>query len=232
MKIAVLIIICLHLASSFIKKYEKRGNGKIKEKIDNIDLNLKPWFIVRDYFLVPIAIICAILYTIYPDSSYWLNIDFPQWLNMLGLLVGIFSTALKIWSYRKLKGNWSGGIALYENQKLITDGPYGLIRHPIYLSYFLLTISIFLAWESTTFLFIGIICLCLVVSLRTYVEEKALAIKFKTEHFNYRKKVGMFVPLFIQKTTIKLAILISLIGILDNLIYHLTNCSLIVALIT
>jgi protein-S-isoprenylcysteine O-methyltransferase Ste14 len=37
-----------------------------------------------------------------------------------------------VWARRYLGRNWSGTVTIKENHELITAGPYGIVRHPIY----------------------------------------------------------------------------------------------------
>lgn len=78
--------------------------------------------------------------------------------------------------------------------KLILIGPYSTIRHPFYLSYIL-------AWISTTLLFNSIFLWFTLVYLVTFYflsardEEKViLSSEHSKEYFEYRQRVGMFLP--------------------------------------
>ncbi|QNK02261.1 methyltransferase family protein [Dyella telluris] len=56
----------------------------------------------------------------------------------MGLFLCIASVAIACWSRHLLGENWSATVQLKDNHQLITRGPYGLIRHPIYTGLLLL----------------------------------------------------------------------------------------------
>jgi protein-S-isoprenylcysteine O-methyltransferase Ste14 len=78
--------------------------------------------------------------------------------------------------------------------KIITKGPYGLVRHPFYLSYVL-------AWGASTLLFPSILLwITLLYLVAFYVmsaraEEKViLESEYSEEYAKYKQKIGMFLP--------------------------------------
>jgi protein-S-isoprenylcysteine O-methyltransferase Ste14 len=55
----------------------------------------------------------------------------PLW-TPIGLAVQCAFFALAVWARRHLGRNWSGAISIKVDHRLITSGPYRLVRHPIY----------------------------------------------------------------------------------------------------
>jgi protein-S-isoprenylcysteine O-methyltransferase Ste14 len=79
-------------------------------------------------------------------------------------------------------------------RKLITSGPFAIVRHPLYISYII-------TWATGTFLFhsnllwITLIILVCFYVLAAHREEKTiLRSKLKKEYSQYKKEVGMFLP--------------------------------------
>jgi len=56
-------------------------------------------------------------------------------LAAMGVLVCAVGVAFAIWSRHVLGRNWSGAVTLKEGHDLITEGPFALVRHPIYLGF-------------------------------------------------------------------------------------------------
>jgi protein-S-isoprenylcysteine O-methyltransferase Ste14 len=54
---------------------------------------------------------------------------FPLWMNLSGLLIGLFGAAFSIWAIVHLKASFGLRTAV---RKLVTTGPYRRIRHPLY----------------------------------------------------------------------------------------------------
>ena len=77
---------------------------------------------------------------------------------------------------------------------LLTSGPYAIVRHPFYVSYILV-------WASTTILFNSVFLWITLFYLVTFYlmsardEEKViLSSEHSKEYFEYRQRVGMFIP--------------------------------------
>ena len=49
-----------------------------------------------------------------------------------GVAIGIASFALRGWAAAHLRAYWSMHIEVRDDHPLVTDGPYGWVRHPIY----------------------------------------------------------------------------------------------------
>jgi protein-S-isoprenylcysteine O-methyltransferase Ste14 len=79
--------------------------------------------------------------------------------------------------------------------KLLTEGVYGTVRHPIYLGDLVLVWGIFCYW-STWAVLASAIWLTVVMTFWSSLEEKALMKKFPREYLKYKKKVPMFIPRF------------------------------------
>ena len=108
------------------------------------------------------------------------------------LLLLILSLSLFWWSIHTAKNL---DFAFSKNVgKLITSGPYALVRHPFYVSYILV-------WTSTTILFNSVFLWITFLYLVTFYfmsardEEKAiLSSEHSKEYFEYRQRVAMFIP--------------------------------------
>lgn len=79
-----------------------------------------------------VLIIAVILYIAHPQWMEWPTIPIPEWLRWLGVGLGAASLPLLIWVQHVLGKYFSYNLELRENHKLVTDGPYHWVRHPIY----------------------------------------------------------------------------------------------------
>jgi protein-S-isoprenylcysteine O-methyltransferase Ste14 len=50
-----------------------------------------------------------------------------------GVVVCAAGVSFAIWARHVLGSNWSGAVTLKQDHALIQEGPFGLVRHPIYL---------------------------------------------------------------------------------------------------
>ena len=62
---------------------------------------------------------------------------FQPWLGWLGLLIELAFLWLFYASHRQLGKNWSVTLEIRNEHKLVTDGLYRYVRHPMYLSFWL-----------------------------------------------------------------------------------------------
>lgn len=93
--------------------------------------------------------------------------------------------------YFKRNGGIKKGESYINTSKLVTNGPYALIRHPQYLSFILIAIGFTLITQSWISLILTIL-----VTVMTYVfsfqEEKKLIEKFGDDYIAYQKEVPRF----------------------------------------
>ena len=86
------------------------------------------------------------------------------------------------------------GAQLFAGHRLITGGPYALVRHPMYTGVFLAAIGSLLMYFTWTTLFFT--CFAPLTLLRAWREEKVLAAEFGEQWQEYRRRVPMFIPGF------------------------------------
>ena len=55
------------------------------------------------------------------------------WMDGAGTVTCLLGVGLAMWARSVLGKNWSGRVMLQKEHHLITEGPYTLVRHPIYL---------------------------------------------------------------------------------------------------
>ena len=112
--------------------------------------------------------------------------------------------ALRRWGVNTLASQWSihaigeSRIPL-EGRKLIKEGPYKYVRHPIYAGIFLEILAIPLVANSLYALLFSSIILVPVYGWRAGLEEKTLVQLFGWGYKQYRKGVPAFLPVQMPK---------------------------------
>jgi protein-S-isoprenylcysteine O-methyltransferase Ste14 len=86
----------------------------------------------------------------------------------------------------------SMGAQLFAGHRLVTSGPYALVRHPMYLGILLTGLGGILLYRTWTLVFIALTGIGLV--LRTRREEQVLAAEFGPEWQDYCRRVPAFCP--------------------------------------
>lgn len=114
----------------------------------------------------------------------------------LGALLFFPGLALVLWGRLALGRMYnvsSGfGVRLYADQRLVTEGPFAVVRHPMYLGVLLVALGGTLVYRTWTFVFFllnfpGI-------AYRARLEERALALKFGEQWEAYRRRVPAWIP--------------------------------------
>jgi len=112
--------------------------------------------------------------------------------RLIGLLIYITFSWIQIWSYRTLGESYSQEIVILKNHKLVTKGPFKLIRHPQYLSQILMDLGAGIATLSYIIIPLAIIQIPFVI-MRANLEEKLLSKHIK-EFAEYKSKSGFMIP--------------------------------------
>jgi protein-S-isoprenylcysteine O-methyltransferase Ste14 len=99
---------------------------------------------------------------------------------------------VQIWSTKVLGDNFSQDIAIKRDHHLVTKGPFKFIRHPQYLSQFLMDIGGAAATLSFILAPLALIQIPFLF-MRALMEDKLLEKHFG-ENFRSLKKTGMIFP--------------------------------------
>jgi protein-S-isoprenylcysteine O-methyltransferase len=110
----------------------------------------------------------------------------------------IFGAFFNEWARSLLGKQWSGAARILKEHKLITSGPYSVVRHPMYFANILMYIGCLIIIRS--YILFGLfLILIAILSYRIKIEEKELFNKFGKEYEEYKKKVALIIP-YIFKT--------------------------------
>ncbi|MCM8770677.1 MAG: isoprenylcysteine carboxylmethyltransferase family protein [Candidatus Omnitrophica bacterium] len=137
-----------------------------------------------------IIFIATLLVILFP--AIFCRVDIASPLNeateMLGIMLILFGQVIRI-SARGHKSEHSK-----QGQVLIQDGPYALVRNPMYLGILLIGLGIVLIffrwWVTAVFLLVFVIRYLLLI----FKEEKKLLAVFSGEYEEYQQKVPRILP--------------------------------------
>ncbi|HEV7157698.1 MAG TPA: isoprenylcysteine carboxylmethyltransferase family protein [Caulobacteraceae bacterium] len=98
------------------------------------------------------------------------------------------------WARLRLGRLWSSAVTLKEDHRLIEDGPYGLVRHPIYAGLVIAAVTTAMTRASPLALF-GAGLMVIAFTLNARVEEGFLRQQLGAASYNaYARRVGMLIP--------------------------------------
>jgi len=130
-------------------------------------------------------------------TTDWLdfaNYRLPNWAGWLGVLL-IAGAIYVFWrAHADLGLNWSPTLEIREKHELIKKGIYGVIRHPMYASQWLLAIAQPLLLQNWIAGFLNLLFFIPFYLLRVKAEEQMMLDSFGTQYQEYMKTTGGVLP--------------------------------------
>ena len=166
---------------------QKRRQGKISERRVTTQEQILLGLLTLGGFFVPL---------IYAFTN-WLdfaNYTLPAWAGWLGILLTA-GALFTFWrAHADLGVNWSPSLEIREKHELITRGIYGVIRHPMYASQWLLTFATPLLLQNWIVGFLNLAVFIPFYVLRVKAEEQMMLDSFGTQYQEYMKNTGGVLP--------------------------------------
>ena len=120
--------------------------------------------------------------------------NFLPIVKLAGLILYTLGGFLILWARSSL-GEWfATRLVTKKGQRVVQEGPYKFVRHPIYVGGTLALWGLTLALNSLVTLVILAIPFPIFLYVVARFEEKLLVSVLKEEYLAYQKKVGRFVP--------------------------------------
>jgi protein-S-isoprenylcysteine O-methyltransferase Ste14 len=140
---------------------------------------------------VLIGFLNAYLPTYTDRIEFWtIDGDAMRWLGVALFAAG---GALRIWPVFVLGNRFSGLVAIQPGHALVTNGIYGVIRHPSYLGLLINSLGWSLAFRSG----VGVLLTLLLVPpllVRINAEENLLHSQFGDDYNAYRSRTSRLIP--------------------------------------
>ncbi len=122
-------------------------------------------------------------------------------LSSTAFVIGVVLLTLNIWlfyrSHADLGTNWSKTLELREDHKLVTEGVYKTIRHPMYTAIFCYVIAQALLLPNWIAGPAGLVAFTTMYFLRVNREEKMMASKFGADYASYCQRTKRVIPFII-----------------------------------
>ncbi len=123
-----------------------------------------------------------------------LPIDLDRTLQIAGLAICWISAAFAGWGMWSLGRSYGIKLDIFQGHRLKTDGPYGLVRHPMYLGIVVYHAGASLALESSLLLVATLVYVVPLTAIRITAEEKVLAAAFGDRYASYQHHVPALLP--------------------------------------
>ncbi|MBV8107090.1 MAG: isoprenylcysteine carboxylmethyltransferase family protein [Hyphomicrobiales bacterium] len=118
------------------------------------------------------------------------------WPVQLGAALTVAGVAFAIWARALLAGNWSSSVTLKRDHELIVEGPYRIVRHPIYTGILIALIGTALAvgeWRAV----LGVAIAAGAYWRKLRIEESVMRRQFGAAYAEYAARVPALVPFVI-----------------------------------
>jgi protein-S-isoprenylcysteine O-methyltransferase Ste14 len=114
----------------------------------------------------------------------------------VGFILAVAGLLFTVWARRHLATNWSGDVTIKEGHELITSGPYGWVRHPIYTGLLLGFVGSAAAvgeWRGL----VALIVVGLALWRKLRMEERGMRQLFGERYVAYEERVSALIPFII-----------------------------------
>lgn len=184
---ALILFTGVGISSYFRRKADRETGEQLSRKADgSVLMN-----IIRIggliLWLTPIA------YLINPQWMAWSRAGLPDWVRWLGVGLGVLCTLGIYWLFSSIGTGITPVSATRKEHKLVTNGIYRYIRHPLYTFGSSMFVAFGMMADSWFIALLGVLAF-IVMAIRTPKEEANLIEKFGDEYREYMKRTGRFLP--------------------------------------
>jgi protein-S-isoprenylcysteine O-methyltransferase Ste14 len=113
---------------------------------------------------------------------------------VIAALLGTGSVWLALAAINVLGKHWSPAARIIEGHELVTEGPYRIVRHPIYAAMLGLMVATGLVISRPWALGVGIVLYLVGTTSRIRIEERLLVQHFGRQYEDYKSKVHALIP--------------------------------------
>jgi protein-S-isoprenylcysteine O-methyltransferase Ste14 len=139
----------------------------------------------------------VVLPILYQRSAALMHVaDRPQF--MACVVVGVVAMTVGVWLFRRshvdLGDSWSVTLELNADHRLVTNGLYRRVRHPMYSSFLVLGVGQALLVPNWIAGLSGLASVLLLVAVRLPREEAMMVDQFGDQYRDYRRRTGAVLP--------------------------------------
>jgi len=133
-------------------------------------------------------------YVINPRWMAWSALHLPEWLRVVGVVLGAATVPGVYWVLTSLGKNVSETVLTKPTHELVTTGPYRWIRHPLYTTGLALLLAVGLMAANVALLLLTALAATLIRFVVIPPEEAALQRRFGAGYQHYAMRTGRLLP--------------------------------------
>jgi protein-S-isoprenylcysteine O-methyltransferase Ste14 len=184
---ALILFIGVGISSYYRRKADRDSGERISRKVDGTAfMNL----IKIGGLLLWLS---PLVYLINPAWMAWSKIGLPEWVRWLGAAIGFLCTLGIYWLFSSIGTGITPTSATRREHKLVTNGPYRWVRHPLYTVGSAMFMALGLMADNWFIIALAILAF-IAMARRTPKEEANLIEKFGDEYRDYMKRTGRYLP--------------------------------------
>lgn len=184
------ILIAVNIVATFAANIGGAKKG-IKDKVAVFRDKPKTYLQTLPLAISTINLLILIL-AVFQIGTFEYENQYFSW-RVIALIVYLIFSWIQIWSFRTLGDYYSQEIAIKKDHKIVSKGPYKIIRHPQYLSQIIVDLAGAFATLSYILFPLALIQIPFLI-LRASEEEKLFRKYFSEDFEAYRKKTGFMIP--------------------------------------
>jgi protein-S-isoprenylcysteine O-methyltransferase Ste14 len=184
---AAILITGMSISIYFRRKADRESGEKLSRKVDGTPMMT----VIRIGGLI--LWLSPLIYLVNPAWMNWSKPGLPESVRTFGVVIGILCVLGIYWIFRSIGTGITPTSATRRDHKLVTNGIYRYIRHPLYTLGSSLFISFGMMADNWFIAALGVLVFIL-MAVRTPKEEANLIEKFGDEYREYMKRTGRFFP--------------------------------------
>ena len=184
---ALILFTGMGISIYFRRKADRESGEKLSRKADGTVMMT----IIRIGGLI--LWLSPFVYLTNPNWMAWSKIGLPESIRWAGVGIGILCIPGIYWLFSSIGTGITPVSATRKEHKLVTNGIYRYIRHPLYTFGSSMFVSFGMMADNWFIAALGIFTFIL-MAIRTPKEEANLIEKFGGEYREYMKRTGRFLP--------------------------------------
>lgn len=142
-----------------------------------------------------LVVFLVIVFSIFlPYGKFSVNSIFFDYFRVGFAFVYVLVYWFQVWGFKSLKEFYTQDIIIFTGQRIIQDGPFSILRHPIYFAEIVMDIAAGIALQSYLLLGLTFLFELPILIARANLEEKLLKEELPKDYSKYSKKVSKWIP--------------------------------------
>jgi protein-S-isoprenylcysteine O-methyltransferase Ste14 len=184
---AVILFTGMGISIYYRRKADRDTGEKISRKADG---NVMMTFIRIGGLILWLS---PFVYLVNPEWMAWSKVGLPDSIRWAGVAIGILCVLGIYWLFSSIGSGITPTSATRKEHKLVTNGIYRYVRHPLYTIGSAMFVAFGMMADSWFIAALGILTFIL-MAIRTPKEEANLIEKFGDEYREYMKHTGRYLP--------------------------------------